>query len=72
MWKRIPARRPGTGRKDYEIEHIWADHPELDTDEFSHPSEFREYRYRIGGLLLLPKSFNASYGDLPYAEKSEH
>jgi hypothetical protein len=24
------------------------------------------------GLLLLPKSFNASYGDLPYAEKREH
>ena len=41
-------------------------------DEFSHPSEFQEYRNRIGGLLLLPKSFNASYGDLPYAEKREH
>ena len=25
-----------------------------------------------GGLLLLPKSFNASYGDKPYAEKREH
>ena len=32
----------------------------------------REYRNRIGGLLLLPKSFNASYGDLPYAEKRKH
>ena len=40
-------------------------------DEFSHPSEFQEYRNRVGGLLLLPKSFNASYGDLPYAEKRE-
>ncbi len=38
-------------------------------DEFAHPSEFAEYRNRIGGLLLLPKSFNASYGDLPYEEK---
>jgi len=28
-----------------------------------------EYRNRIGGLLLLPKSFNSSYGDLPYDEK---
>ena len=36
------------------------------------PSDFAEYRNRIGGLLLLPKSFNASYGDLPYAEKREH
>jgi len=60
------------GKKGYEIEHIWADHPERHTDEFAHPSEFQEYRNRIGGLLLLPKSFNASYGDLPYAEKREH
>jgi len=63
------AQRGGNG---YEIEHIWADHPERHTDEFAHPSEFQEYRNRIGGLLLLPKSFNASYGDLPYAEKREH
>ncbi len=60
------------GKKGYEIEHIWADHPERHSDEFAHPSEFHEYRNRIGGLLLLPKSFNASYGDLPYAEKREH
>lgn len=60
------------GRKGYEIEHVWADHPERHTDEFAHPSEFQEYRNRIGGLLLLPKSFNASYGDLPYAQKREH
>jgi Protein of unknown function (DUF1524) len=60
------------GRKGYEIEHIWADHPERHADEFAHPSEFQEYRNHIGGLLLLPKSFNASYGDLPYAEKREH
>lgn len=60
------------GRMRYEIEHIWADHPERHADEFAHPSEFAEYRNRIGGLLLLPKSFNASYGDLPYAEKREH
>jgi hypothetical protein len=60
------------GRKGYEIEHIWADHPERHVDEFAHPSEFQEYRNRIGGLLLLPKSFNASYGDLPYGEKREH
>src|SRR5262249_3029002 len=59
------------GRKGYEIEHIWADHSELHVDEFSHPSEFKEYRNRIGDLLLLPKSFNASYGDLPYDKKRE-
>ena len=63
------ARR---GTKGYEIEHIWADHFERHTNEFGHASEFAEYRNHIGGLLLLPKSFNASYGDLPYAEKREH
>jgi hypothetical protein len=60
------------GRKGYEIEHIWADHADRHTDEFAHPNDFQEYRSRIGGLLLLPKSFNASFGDLHYAEKREH
>jgi hypothetical protein len=61
-----------SGKNGYEIEHIWSNHPEQHTDEFSHPADFGEYRNRIGDLLLLPKSFNASYGDLPYAEKREH
>jgi hypothetical protein len=60
------------GKKGYDIEHIWANHPERHLGEFSHPSDFQEYRNRIGGLLLLPKSFNQSYGDLPYAEKRRH
>lgn len=60
----------GTAR--YEVEHIWANHAERHTDEFSHPSDFSEHRNRIGGLLLLPKKFNASYGDLPYADKLIH
>lgn len=60
------------GKKAYEIEHIWANHPERHTDEFSHPGEFQEYRNRIGDLLLLPKSFNASYGDDPYEKKRDH
>jgi uncharacterized protein with ParB-like and HNH nuclease domain len=60
------------GRSRYEVEHIWADHPERHLHEFSHPADFAEYRNRIGGLLLLPKSFNASYNDLPYADKLPH
>ena len=59
-------------KQGYEIEHIWANHPERHDDEFERPSDFTEYRNRIGGLLLLPKSFNRSYGDLPYEEKREH
>lgn len=60
------------GKNRYEIEHIWADHPERHTDEFTHASDFAEYRNRIGGLLLLPKSFNGSYGDLIYTDKLPH
>jgi uncharacterized protein with ParB-like and HNH nuclease domain len=60
------------GKGGYEVEHIWADHAERHKDEFGHASEFAAYRNRVGGLLLLPKSFNASYGDLPYADKRQH
>ena len=60
------------GKNSYEVEHIWADHAERHTDEFEHPADFQAYRGRIGGLLLLPKSFNASFGDLPYKEKYPH
>jgi len=56
----------------YEIEHIWADHPERHTDEFASSADFADFRNRFGGLLLLPKSFNASYGDLKYVEKLPH
>lgn len=62
--------REGKGR--YEVEHIWADHADQHSDEFSHSADFSEHRNRIGGLLLLPKSFNASYGDLPYEDKLPH
>jgi len=60
------------GKTRYEVEHIWADHFERHNAEFSHPADFSEHRNRIGGLLLLPKSFNASYGDLTYADKLPH
>jgi hypothetical protein len=60
------------GSNRYEVEHILADHPERHSNGFAHASDFAEYRNRIGGLLLLPKSFNASYGDLPYDKKLDH
>ena len=60
------------GPNRYEVEHIWADHAERHTDEFGHATDFAEYRNRIGGLLLLPKKFNASYGDLTYEKKLPH
>ncbi len=62
----------GEGTARYEVEHIWADHPEQHVNEFGHAADFAEHRNRIGGLLLLPRSFNASYGDLAYEEKLPH
>lgn len=72
MASRYPEYIQRSGKHGYEIEHVWSDHPEQHTDEFSHPADFAEYRNRVGGLLLLPKSFNASYGDLPYDKKGDH
>ncbi|WP_159017621.1 DUF262 domain-containing protein [Cognatiluteimonas profundi] len=60
------------GRGRYEIEHIWADHFARHRDEFPSQADFSDYRNRFGDLLLLPKSFNASYGDLTYVQKRKH
>jgi hypothetical protein len=62
----------GEATARYEVEHVWANHAERHTDEFPQAADFADYRNRIGGLLLLPKSFNASYGDLPYDQKVGH
>ena len=56
----------------YDVEHIWANHPEHHEEEFSHEIEFQEYRDRIGGLLLLPSKRNKTLSDLSYEEKLEH
>lgn len=56
----------------YEVEHIWADKFDRHTDEFQHEADFARHRNRIGDLLLLPKQFNASYNDDPYARKLPH
>ncbi|MEU0517401.1 DUF262 domain-containing protein [Streptosporangium sp. NPDC006007] len=61
----------GTG--SYEIEHIWANHFErhraarVETER-----DFDHWRNRLGALLLLPKSVNASFRDDPYERKLEH
>ena len=60
------------GANRYEVEHIWANHWEQHADEFTHSADFAQLRDRIGDLLLVPKKFNASYGDLTYAEKLPH
>ena len=60
-----------SSKDPFEIEHIWANH--LDQHpEFISEQDFAEQRNRLGGLLLLPRSLNASYGDKPYVEKLPH
>ncbi len=56
----------------YEVEHIWANKFERHTDEFPTVHEFEDHRNNFGGLLLLPKDFNASYGAMPYEQKVQH
>lgn len=58
----------------HEVEHIWANQYEEHEhkNEFENRYEFLDYRDRIGGLLLLPKRFNISYGDLPYTKKHDY
>lgn len=57
-------------RKDpFEVEHIWADRYDRHKDEFSNPHDFADHRNQFGGLLLLPKSFNQSYGAMAYKDK---
>lgn len=55
----------------YQVEHIWASKFDAYRDEFDNEHEFYEQRNRFGGLLLLPRSFNASYGAKSYEEKLE-
>lgn len=68
-----PYRELTNGAKvRYEVEHIWANHPERHGDEFEHAHDFAEHRNLLGDLLLLPKPFNASYNDVVYETKAPH
>ncbi|GAA1606923.1 DUF262 domain-containing protein [Kribbella hippodromi] len=55
--------------RPFEIEHIWANHFERYQPETNTRAMFDAYRNRLGALLLLRKSDNASYQDLPYEKK---
>lgn len=55
--------------EEIEIEHIWSNHYEEHVDEFDNSDDFVLARNNIGDLLVLPRSFNRSYGDKPYSEK---
>lgn len=56
-------------RHPFEVEHVWADKYERHREEFDNPHDFAVHRNGFGGLLLLPKDFNASFGSAEYREK---
>jgi uncharacterized protein with ParB-like and HNH nuclease domain len=56
----------------FEIEHIWANKFERHQVEVATQQNFKAIRNRFGGLLLLPKSDNASYNDRIYRDKLPH
>jgi len=58
--------------KPFEIEHIWSKHFGEHKEEFDQLHEFEDYRNRIGGLVLLPRGTNQSYGDKSYVSKQAH
>jgi uncharacterized protein with ParB-like and HNH nuclease domain len=61
-----------TNGKPFEVEHIWQDIFEDFRDEFDQLSEFQDFRNKVGGLLLLPRGTNQSFGKLPYVKKLPH
>lgn len=60
------------GPQGYDVEHIMEDQYDRYRGEYQSEAEFYEQRNRIGALLLLPKSFNRSYGGMKFADKSKH
>lgn len=62
---------PAYSTSRFEIEHVIANrydrHPEYKSED-----EFQRVRNRLGGLVLLPKGFNASFQDQPFSEKVKH
>ncbi len=60
-----------SGKNPYEIEHIWSVNDPVKSS-FASDLDFNSFRNRIGDLILLPKSFNASYGAKPYGKKLPH
>ena len=53
----------------WQVEHVFANHPQRYSAEIDDPGTFRSLRARLGVLLLLPSSDNASFNDAPYDEK---
>jgi len=69
---RFPAyanRHSDSMKNPFEVEHLWEDHFDRFSAEFTSEDEFARWRNHLGGLILLPKSKNASVNDKPYVDK---
>ena len=58
-------------KNSYDIEHIWANdyNQSNHKDEFGTEEEFKHFRNKFGGLLILPKDKNRSLQDMDYEKK---
>lgn len=54
----------------WQIEHLYANHPDRH-EELPDAATFRALRARIGVLVLLRRSDNASYNDMPLEDKRQ-
>ena len=61
-----------SSNKPFQIEHIWAYKYERHLDKFDNEYEFQRYRNRFGGLVLLPRGTNQSFGADSYEDKVKH
>jgi hypothetical protein len=56
---------------EFEIEHIYPQTPSQEAKEEFGPAEDPEVTHRIGNLVLVEKSINASLGNRPFSEKRQ-
>ena len=58
-------------KNSYDIEHIWSNSYNQGNyqNEFETEEEFKYFRNKFGGLLILPKDKNRSLKDMKYEEK---
>jgi hypothetical protein len=59
-------------KNPFQVEHLWGNIYERHEDEFPTVEQFQRYRNNLGGLILIPKGFNQSFGADTYEEKVVH
>lgn len=57
------------GRHKFSIEHLLSHDFQSNSQHFGNEVEYIEWRNKLGALVLLPHTFNASYQDMHWEEK---